>query len=321
VEFDFSGLTLTEMIRLREHLAEEIRRKFERRLALAFSDVVGLTAYFARFGDNAGRALQQRHIDMLNEVLPPAEGRIVDTAGEGAFICFPTADQAVEALGELEAKIVASNASRPTEHHLRVRIGIHFGPALTDGVAVTGDAVNLCARVMSTADPASIRLTKAAYAELASARRLRCKNLPPVELKGIAMPVEILDYQWRDPVQFPTKVIIQETGQLHKLPQKDVITFGRLADHDGVPANDIVLTLPEEEKLARISRWHFELRRLADGFYLRPVSEQTTEVDGVQVPRGEQVLVKPGTLVRLGDVMTLKFMGDKLAAGLATMLR
>jgi class 3 adenylate cyclase len=321
VEFDFSGLTLTEMIRLREHLAEEIRRKFERRLALAFSDVVGSTAYFARFGDNAGRALQQRHFDMLGQVLPPAEGRIVDTAGDGAFMCFPTADQAVEALGSLQTKLVALNASRAADHHLRVRVGIHFGPALTDGTVVTGDAVNLCSRVTGTADASAIRVTKAAYAELASARRLRCKNLAPVELKGIASPVEVLDYEWRDPVQFPTKVIIQETGQLHKLPQKDVVTFGRLADHDGVPANDIVLTLPNEDKLARISRWHFELRRLADGFYLRPVSEQTTEVDGVQIPRGEQVVIKPGTVVRLGDVMTLKFIGDKLASGLATMLR
>jgi adenylate cyclase len=161
--FDFSALTLTEMIRLREHLSEEITRKFERRLALAFSDVVGSTNYFARFGDRAGRALQQRHIDMLQDQLPATSGRIVDTAGDGAFMCFPTADQAIEALSTLQLKLVEFNSTRAPEHHLLVRIGIHFGPALTDGTVVTGDSVNLCARVTATAEASSIRVTKAAF--------------------------------------------------------------------------------------------------------------------------------------------------------------
>jgi class 3 adenylate cyclase len=213
--FDFTGLTLTEMIRLREHLSEEITRKFEHRLALAFSDVVGSTNYFARFGDRAGRALQQRHIDMLQEELPATAGRIVDTAGDGAFLCFPTADQALQALSNLHVKLVEWNASRAPEHHLLVRVGIHFGPALTDGTVVTGDSVNLCARVTATAEASSIRVTKAAYMELASAQRLRCKALASVELKGIANPVEILEYQWRAPVTFPTAVLVEETGQTH----------------------------------------------------------------------------------------------------------
>lgn len=323
MEFDFTALSLTEMIRVREHLSEEITRKFERRVALAFSDVVGSTNYFASFGDRAGRALQQRHIDLLNEVLPPFAGRIVDTAGDGAFMCFPTADQAIESLSLAQEKIVETNATRPPEHHLLVRIGIHFGPALTDGVVVTGDSVNLCARVTGTAEASVIRLTKATFMELSSARRLKCKAMPPVELKGITHPVDVLDYAWRSPVSLPSTVLVEETGQIHKIPQgAPTITFGRLAEHDGVRANDIVLTLPDEAKLARISRWHFELRRLPDGYYLRPVSEQTTEVNGAAVTRGAQVLLRPGAKVRLGGVMTLVFFSDQTASlSQATVLR
>jgi predicted component of type VI protein secretion system len=100
------------------------------------------------------------------------------------------------------------------------------------------------------------------------------------------------------------------------------VTFGRLAEHDGVRANDIILTLPDEAQLARISRWHFELRKLPDGYYLRPVSEQTTEVDGVAVTRGGQVLIRPGSKVRLGGVMTLAFFSEHTAAiSLATIMR
>lgn len=322
MSFDFSRLTLTEMIRVREHLSEEITRRFERRVALAFSDVVGSTSYFARFGDGAGRALQQRHIDTLQEYLPAAAGRIVDTAGDGAFMCFPTADQAVEALSSVQAKLLELNATREPEHHLLVRVGIHFGPALTDGEVVTGDSVNLCARVTATAEAASIRVTKAAFMELASARRQRCKALPPAELKGIANPVELLEVAWREPVVLPSTCVVEETGQVHKLPPGDTITFGRLAEHDGARANDIILTLPDEAQLARISRWHFELRRMPDGMYLRPVSEQTTEVDGKPVTRGAMARVRPGAKVRLGGVMTLVFFADQKASlSVATIMR
>jgi class 3 adenylate cyclase len=305
---DFSGLTLTEMIRLREALSEDIRRRFERRTAVAFSDVVGSTTYFARFGDNAGRALQQRHLDLLAIGLAEAEGRIVDTAGDGAFLRFPTVDQAIVALAAHQTRIVQSNETRAPEHHLEVRVGVHFGPVLMDETIVSGDAVNLCARVTGTADASSIRLTKAAFSELSSGRRPRCRVLGAVPLKGIADPVELLEYEWRDTVHFPTAVFVEETKARYRLPQRDRITFGRLPEHDGVRANDIILTHPDATILARLSRWHFELHRRQDGYYLKPVSEQQkTEVDGVPVPRGESALIRPGSRVRVGGVLTLVF--------------
>lgn len=305
---DFSGLGLTELIRLREQLSAEISRRFEKKVAVAFSDVVGSTQYFARFGDHEGRALQQRHIDLLNEVLGPAGGRIVDTAGDGAFLCFPSVDRAVKALALAQSKLAEQNATRGADHRLEVRMGIHFGPALTDGVVVTGDSVNLCARVTASTSPGGIRLTKAAFTELSSALRLACKHQGRVEMKGLSEPVDVVDYTWREAPQFPTKVVVQETGQVIDIPQQDVVTFGRLAEHDGAKANDIVLTLPDETTLARISRWHFELRARADGgCYLRRVSDQSTEVNGLPVARDEEVRIHQSAHVKLGGVMTLVF--------------
>jgi len=305
---DFSELGLAELIRLREQLSAEITRRFEKKVAVAFSDVVGSTQYFARFGDHEGRALQQRHIDVLHEAIGPSGGRIVDTAGDGAFLCFPSVDRAVKALALVQSKLAAQNASRSADHQLVVRIGIHFGPALTDGTVVTGDSVNLCARITATAAPSGIRLTKAAFTELSSGLRLACKHQGGVEVKGVAEPVDVVDYTWRLAPQFPSKVAIQETGQIIDIPQQGVVTFGRLAEHDGAKANDIVLTLPDEASLARISRWHFELRQQPDGgCYLRRVSDQSTEVNGLPVARDEEVRIHQSAHVKLGGVMTLVF--------------
>ena len=59
--FDLDSLTLTEIIRLQNQLSAALTRRFERPYALVFSDIVGSTAYFARYGDEAGGRLQQQH--------------------------------------------------------------------------------------------------------------------------------------------------------------------------------------------------------------------------------------------------------------------
>jgi class 3 adenylate cyclase len=303
-------LDLDDMLALRERLSEVLVRRFERPLALAFSDIVDSTAYFARFGDEAGGALQQRHVDLVRRALDAHGGRIVDTAGDGALVAAASVDACVAALVELEELVAAHNASRAGEHQLRLRCGVHWGPVLTDGTLVTGDAVNLCARVTGSAAAGEIRMTRAAADRLAPRLRARCEPLPATRLRGVARPVELLLLRWREPSRVPTAVRVDETGQRFALPDRPTISVGRLREHAGGAANDIVLELADREQLLKISRWHLELRRESDGLFLHPVSEQSTEVDGRPVGKGQRTPVLPGTRVRLSGVLTLTFLDD-----------
>ncbi len=302
---DFSTLSMTEIIRLQNLLQQELTRRFERPLAIAFSDIVGSTPYFARFGDAAGRQLQQLHIDLLNECLPRQNGRVVDTAGDGAFLAFPAADAAIVALMEFQNLISRENMQRARDHQLQVRIGVHWGPVLTDGEIVSGDSVNLCARVAASSNIGEIRVTREVFQDLALAHRLNCRPVGPVELKGVSRQVELLAFDWRDHSTFPSMIRIEETNEQITLPQQDIISFGRLREHEGTAANDVVLTLDDPQQARQISRWHFELRRFPDGFRLRPVSEGVTEVDGAPITKGSEVVVKPGAKIRVARVLTL----------------
>ncbi|MBL8679415.1 MAG: adenylate/guanylate cyclase domain-containing protein [Myxococcales bacterium] len=307
---DLEALSMTELIHLQGRVLEALRRRFERPLALVFTDVVGSTAYFARYGDVAGRSLQQLHFDLLSRALPVGNGRIVDTAGDGAFTVFSSVDFAVDAVSKLLLAVSEANEQRQHDHHLGIRVGVHFGPVLTDGVQVTGDAVNLASRVASTADPGGVRVTRAAFGELGGRWRVRCRAIAPVELKGIAHPVELFALEWRDPTVFPTRVRIVETNEEHALPAKDTITFGRLKEHDGRIANDIVLWHPDVQATMRLSRWHFELRRTPNRMMLRAVSDQMTEVDDQPVARGTEVPVGPNSVIRVARVLTLQLSSD-----------
>jgi class 3 adenylate cyclase len=308
---DLESMGLAEIIRLREQMGEVLVRRFEKNLALAFTDVVGSTSYFAEHGDEAGRALMQRHLDALAQAVQANQGRIVDTAGDGAFLVFPTVDEAVAALVQLQRLVLDQNLSRPLAHQLSVRSGIHHGPVLTDGVVVTGDAVNLCARITSTAQAGEVRMTKAAFVTLSGPGRMRCTTLPPAELKGIPKPVEMMLFSWSTAGPRPAWVTIQESGERFALPAKPVIAFGRLREHHGVQANDIVLAPAREEDAMRISRWHFEVRQTADGMCVSQLSDQITEVDGRLIPRGSTAPLRAGTVVRIAGVLTLRFDADQ----------
>ena len=303
-------LSMTELIRLQDVLSKAIVRRFEKRLALVFSDVVGSTPYFTRFGDEAGRALQQRHLDLVTAAITPEGGRIIDTAGDGVFLCFDAVMPAARAMIALQRAIVKDNDSRAPEHRLSVRIGFHVGPVLTDGKQMAGDAVNYCSRVSSSAGGGEIRFSTAAHAELNDVElRLRSRRVRGVELKGVDKPQDLFSLDWLDASRFPSHVRFADGSEV-RLPTLEVIRFGRLREQDGATANDVVITLADPNLQSRVSRWHFELHRRAEGFLVRSVSTSTTEVDGKSLARGEEVMLSTGSKIRLGGAVTLEFRSE-----------
>jgi class 3 adenylate cyclase len=303
-------LSMTELIRLQDVLSKTLVRRFEKRLALVFSDVVGSTPYFAHFGDEAGRKLQQRHYDLVAGAIAPEGGRIVDTAGDGVFLCFDGGTRAARAMVALLRAVAADNDARSVEHRLALRVGVHVGPVLTDGVLVSGDAVNYASRIAGSAAAGELRLSFAAYIDLTDHDlRQRTQRRPAVALKGFDRPQEVFSLDWLDPTRFPTKVRFEDGTEV-RLPPLEVIRFGRLREVDGAPANDVVISVADPAVQARISRWHFELHRRADGFLLRSLSASSTEVDGRSVPCGQEVRIRPGATVRVAGAVTLVLASD-----------
>jgi class 3 adenylate cyclase len=315
LDFDIGKLSMTEIIRLQNVLSQELSRRFEVQAAICFTDIANSTAYFARFGDAAGRQLQQLHIDLLERALALHGGRLVDTAGDGAATFFTSATGAAAALCTLQRDLSAENAHRAREHQLVLRCGLHWGRLLSDGVQVTGDVMNLCARIAASADPGQIRLSRDCFRELDIAHRLRCRPLGDVELKGAGRALALMALDWLDRDRFPVAVRVRETGELIELPLQDIVSFGRMDIIEGMSANDVVLSLPDGQATRQISRWHFELRRRPDGYVLRSVTTHPTLVDGQALHRGDEVAVRPGSVVVLSGAMTLDLVGSARSDG------
>jgi class 3 adenylate cyclase len=312
--FDPGTLTMTEIVRLQTVLSQELTRRFERTVALVFTDIVESTRYFTQFGDEAGGRLQQLHFDRLEQSIAGHHGRVIDTAGDGAFVVFPSAAGAAQAMVALQQLLSKENQSRPRPHQLSLRIGLHWGPVLTDGDTVTGDSVNLCARIAATAQPGQIRLSRELLAQLEPAQRQLCRPLESVPLKGITRTVELAELPWRDGARFPGMVMVQESGECIMLPQLDTLCFGRGEASQDATRHDIVLAIPDLMATRQISRRHFELYSRAEGYVLKSLSSQQTEVDGVVLQRDQEAPIWPGSVVRLARVMTLEFMSANPSA-------
>ncbi|MFO0761985.1 MAG: adenylate/guanylate cyclase domain-containing protein [Byssovorax sp.] len=310
-DVDIEAMSMQEIIHLQNLLTETLTRKFTRKMALCFTDTVGSTAYIVRFGDEAGSRQKRRHFETLQRAIEPHGGRIVDTAGDGTFCCFSSMNEAAKALCDFYCKLADDNLSYPPEHRLSVRCGLHWGNALTDGQDVTGEAVNLAARVGQGSEGGEVWITKDAYYELSARFKLSCVELPEREFKGISGPVALFRLEWQDKDDFVTSVFIDETRQEIALPPKDTITFGRFAGGPQKLGNDIVLDGVKGSAANAISRYHFDLRRGSRSFLLRVLSGGITEVNGKRLAEGDEVRLLPGAVVRVANTLTLRFRGPR----------
>lgn len=311
---NLENLSLSELVELRDRVARELSSRYEQSLALLFTDVVGSTAYVGQHGDVAGRELLQRHHDLLARAMDGVDARVVDTAGDGAFAVAADVATGADVLIRMQRLLLESNMETSPAHRLHVRSGMHCGRVLVDENFVTGEAVHTAARVMDTGGAGEIRLSQRAFDALPVGLRPLCRRLKPMALKGVHEPVEILQLDWRDPARFATLLQIVETGELRPIPYQLRITLGRLEEHEGKAANDIVLLHPNESLARRISRWHADLDMTPDGYRLRAIGRAATEVDGRALVEGESALIQPGSVAKLGNVLTLHFLGPSQGA-------
>jgi hypothetical protein len=222
--------------------------------------------------------------------------------------CYPSGKAALRAVLSFIDAVTEYNYHAPREDQIMVAIGLHWGTVLTNGRLVTGPSVDAVARIAEAAGRSRLLVSQHALNRIPRVTQALCT--PVVESVGDG--IELYTLPWADERGLVCKVWIEESGEQLVLPRQDTIAFGRLdALVDGTRANDVVLTHPDGEAQLAISRWHFELRRTRRGHMLRRVSSPLTEVDGRVIEPGEEAHVRPGTTVRLAQVMTLRFLGSE----------
>jgi serine/threonine protein kinase len=163
---------------------------------ILFSDIIGITPYFEKHGDIAGRKRLQKHNEQLFPIIQKHNGTVLKTIGDAIMAYFDHADDGVEAA--IEMQDVLEKANRKTtdkDARIFIRIGVHSGHAIIENQDVFGDAVNVASRINSMAESGQIMTSSFTRDKLKRSRQ-RTKFHSSTTLKGKSEAVKLFTVSW-----------------------------------------------------------------------------------------------------------------------------
>jgi predicted ATPase/class 3 adenylate cyclase len=207
-------------------------------VTLLFADVEGSTRLVHALGERYP-GVRRRMQELVREVAPKWHGYEVDWAGDGPFLAFSSAREALAAAAAIQRALGAE--PWPEDGVLRVRIGVHTGePEQADGGYVGLD-VHVAARICSAGHGSQVLVSQATH-DLAGdqpAAGLSYRPLGRHRLKDVAEPQQLFQLVGEGLVADfpPLRTLAGAT-----LPALHHRLVGRTADLTAVQA---LLTRPE----------------------------------------------------------------------------
>src|SRR5438132_4728670 len=110
VKMDLYVDNIDQLLRARSEIDEELRRH-KIKVTVFFTDIVGSTTYFDRFGDTAGLLLVHRHDHLVITAVEQFQGTVIKTIGDSVMAEFPEPLLAVRAAAEIQQRIFQHNQS------------------------------------------------------------------------------------------------------------------------------------------------------------------------------------------------------------------
>jgi class 3 adenylate cyclase len=159
-----------------------------------FTDIVTSTDLIGLIGDDSWEELLRWHDRELRSAFAQHRGEEVNSTGDGFFVAFERAADAVECAVDIQRRL----ARHRREHGFAplVRIGVHTTEAARQGRDYRGKGVHVAARVSGAATGEEILVSSAA---LSGAGPIRFGLSEPrqLTLKGVEEPVEARSVDWR----------------------------------------------------------------------------------------------------------------------------
>jgi class 3 adenylate cyclase/tetratricopeptide (TPR) repeat protein len=167
-------------------VAEAPPREVRKTVTVLFCDVTGSTALGERLDPEATRKLMARYFDKARVILERHGANVEKFIGDAVMAVF-----GIPKVHEDDALRAARAALelRDSVTELQLRIGVNTGEVVagTGETLVTGDAVNVAARLEQAAEPGTILLGEQTYRLIRGA--IRAEPIEPLEAKGKSKPL------------------------------------------------------------------------------------------------------------------------------------
>ena len=159
-----------------------------------FTDIVTSTDLIGLVGDEAWAELLSWHNRELRSAFASHRGTEVNYAGDGFFVAFDQAADAIECAVDIQRRLTRHR--RDHGFAPSVRIGLHTSEATPDGRNYSGRGVHVAARIGAAASGQEI-LVSGDVLEQAGHTRFTLSEPRALTLKGVREPVEVRAIDWR----------------------------------------------------------------------------------------------------------------------------
>jgi len=215
-------------------------------LAILFADVVGSTRLFEAMGDLRARDMIATCIEVMRAATEQHSGTVIKTIGDEVMSTFPSADDALNAAGQMQRQITTHSALRVEGQPVCIRIGCHFGPVVLEARDVFGASVHTANRMTSQAKAGQIITTVAVIERLSPEWRASVRQIDVATIRGQGGEIALYEVLW------------QSEDVTSMLPA--IALSGRDARH----ARRLRLTLQDQEFVLDERRTHVAIGRADD---------------------------------------------------------
>jgi class 3 adenylate cyclase len=151
-------------------------RPLRKLASVLFFDVVRSTEHAVRLGDRRWRELLETYVDVARREVDRGGGRLISTSGDGALATFEMPADAVRTGTRIADAVRALG--------IDIKAGIHTGEIEIIGDDVAGLGVHIAARVMSTAGPGEVLVSRT-VCDLVTGSGLAFEDRGEHDLKGV----------------------------------------------------------------------------------------------------------------------------------------
>src|ERR1035437_7421350 len=164
--------------------------KIERRLAaVMLGDIAGYSALIEHAESRTYERVRTMHEEVVDPTVTRYGGRIIKTTGDGFLAEFPSGTAALLCGIDIQRVNHAREGANDAPERLHLRIGINLGDIIIDGNDISGDGVNVAARLEPLAPNDGICVSGAVRDQIREDLDVVFEDLGEEQVKNISRPI------------------------------------------------------------------------------------------------------------------------------------
>jgi adenylate cyclase len=242
--------------------SDQVKRRLA---AILAADVVGYSRLMGEDETGTLAVLRARRKDVLEPLVARHRGRIFKVMGDGAFVEFRSAVDAVQCAIELQDAMAKANAGLPEGRRIVLRMGINLGDVIVEGGDLYGDGINVAARLEQLAEPGGVLVSGTVFEQIRNKVDTAFADLGAQTFKNIVEPVRVYRVAGTMRVTEGAKRVMAERPAVAVLPLTNMSSDPEQQYFSDGITEDIISELSRFRSLFVIARNSaFQFRGAAD---------------------------------------------------------